>query len=73
MRTSCRVRPLAALLTAAVCVPIAAIAQSIPTSAAIDAEVAKLMTRTNAKGIAVAVIDRGKVGHVRAYGSRNAK
>jgi CubicO group peptidase (beta-lactamase class C family) len=31
------------------------------------------MTRTNAKGIAVAVIDRGKIGHVRAYGFRNAK
>ncbi len=31
------------------------------------------MTRTHAKGIAVAVIDRGKVHYVRAYGIRNAK
>ena len=31
------------------------------------------MTRTQAKGMAVAVIDRGKVGYVQAYGVRNAK
>lgn len=31
------------------------------------------MTRTQAKGMAVAVIDRGKVRYVRAYGIRNAK
>ena len=31
------------------------------------------MTRTQAKGMAVAVIDRGKVGYVQAYGIRNAK
>lgn len=30
------------------------------------------MTRTGARGIAVAAIDRGKVSHVRAYGLRNA-
>jgi CubicO group peptidase (beta-lactamase class C family) len=31
------------------------------------------MTRTSAKGMAVAVIDHGKVGYVHAYGIRNAK
>jgi CubicO group peptidase (beta-lactamase class C family) len=49
------------------------VAQRLPTDATIDAEVGKIMTRTHAKGMAVAVIDRGKVGYVRAYGVRNAK
>ncbi len=40
---------------------------------AIDAEVGRILTRTHAKGIAVAVIDRGKVHYIRAYGIRNAK
>lgn len=31
------------------------------------------MTTTHAKGMAVAVIDHGKVGYVQAYGIRNAK
>ncbi len=31
------------------------------------------MSRTQAKGLAVAVIDHGKVGYVHAYGFRNAK
>ena len=31
------------------------------------------MTRTHANGMAVAVIDHGKVGYVQAYGIRNAK
>ena len=31
------------------------------------------MTRTHAKGMAVAVIDNGKVGYVHAYGIRNDK
>ena len=60
-------------LLAVVCLPVAAVAQKIPAGAAIDAEVGKIMARTQAKGMAVAVIDRGKVGHVRAYGVRNAK
>jgi len=48
-------------------------AQTIPNGAAIDSEVNKLMTHTKARGVAVAVIDRGKVGYVHAYGTRNAK
>jgi CubicO group peptidase (beta-lactamase class C family) len=47
-------------------------AQTTPNDAAIDAQVKKLMARTNANGIAVAVIDHGKVGYVHAYGIRNA-
>ena len=49
------------------------VAQTLPQGAAIDAEVRGIMTRTHAKGIAVAVIDHGKVGYVQSYGTRNAK
>ena len=55
------------------CVAFAAAAQTIPTGAAIDAEVSKIMASTHANGMAVAVIDHGKVGYVHAYGIRNAK
>lgn len=51
----------------------ATIAQVIPNGAAIDAEVGAIMARTHAKGMAVAVIDHGKVGYVHAYGIRNGK
>jgi CubicO group peptidase (beta-lactamase class C family) len=54
------------------CLPFAVVAQAIPSGAAIDAEVGKIMTETRAKGIAVAVIDHGKVDYVQAYGVRNA-
>lgn len=46
---------------------------TLPNAAAVDAEVNKLMSRTHANGMAVAVIDHGKVGYVHAYGIRNAK
>ena len=52
---------------------VTATAQEIPNSAAIDAEVQKIMSKTHAKDMAVAVIDRGQVSHVQAYGVRNAK
>lgn len=45
----------------------------LPDGSAIDAEVKKIMTQTHANGMAVAVIDHGKVGYVQAYGIRNAK
>ena len=45
----------------------------LPSGAAIDAEIGKLMARTHAQGLAVAVIDRGQVGFVNAYGLRNAR
>jgi CubicO group peptidase (beta-lactamase class C family) len=54
------------------CLPFAVVAQTIPSGAAIDTEVRKIMTETRAKGIAVAVIDHGKVDYVQAYGVRNA-
>jgi CubicO group peptidase (beta-lactamase class C family) len=45
----------------------------MPSGKAIDAEVAKIMSTTGAKGIAVAVIHHGKVAYVQSYGIRNAK
>jgi len=50
-----------------------AFAQTISGGPAVDDEVNKIMTETHANGMAVAVIDHGKVGYVQAYGIRNAK
>jgi len=62
-----------AILFTTLCIPIALVAQTIPAGPSIDAEVAKIMTRTHANGMAVAVIDQGKVVYTHAYGIRNAK
>ncbi|MEO6364576.1 MAG: serine hydrolase domain-containing protein [Luteimonas sp.] len=43
----------------------------VPDEAALDAEVARVMTATKAKGLAIAVIEDGKVVHVRSHGVRN--
>ena len=51
----------------------AVVAQTIPTGTAIDAEVGRIMTNTHAQGMAVAVIDHGKVGYVQSYGIRNTR
>ncbi|MEP7315774.1 MAG: serine hydrolase domain-containing protein [Sphingomicrobium sp.] len=45
----------------------------IPSAAAIDAEIARGMASTGAKGLALAVIDNGRIVHVKSYGLRNAK
>jgi CubicO group peptidase (beta-lactamase class C family) len=63
----------ALLLSAIFCLPFAVVGQTIPSGAAIDAEVGKIMTETHGKGIAVAVIDHGKVEYVQSYGIRNSK
>ena len=73
MKTSIRVLQHLAMPIAAFFLAVATVAQTIPNGAAIDAEVSKIMTRTDAKGMAVAVIDHGKVGYVGAHGIRNAK
>lgn len=49
------------------------VAQTIPSGIAIDARVDSIMAKTGAKGMAVAVVDGGKVVYVHAYGVRNAK
>ncbi|WP_438483089.1 serine hydrolase domain-containing protein [Oleiharenicola lentus] len=45
---------------------------SIPAPAAIDARVAQALAKTEAKGLALAVIDQGKIVYVKAYGVRNS-
>ena len=47
--------------------------QAIPSGAAINAKVDSVMAKTGAKGMAVAVVDHGKVVYVHAYGVRDAK
>ncbi len=71
-QTPKKILPLLPVLFVAVCL-VVVVAQTIPSDAAIDAEVSKIMTHTHAKGMAVAVIDHGKVRYVQAYGVRNAK
>ena len=65
--------PLLTVFLAMTCARAVVAAQAIPDGAAIDAEINKIMARTHANGMAVAVIDHGKVTHVNAYGIRNAK
>jgi hypothetical protein len=50
------------LLWLLLCLPAASIGQTIPSGAAIDAQVKKVMSNTHANGMAVAVVDKGKVG-----------
>ena len=64
---------LAVLLFPALSLCIPLVAQTLPPGAAIDAKVGDIMAQTGAKGMALAVIDHGKVEYVHAYGIRNAK
>jgi CubicO group peptidase (beta-lactamase class C family) len=67
-------RTVLGMMTAMVALAVPAAAQTQPDRAAtMDAAVAAAMTKTGAKGLAVAVIEDGKVVFVRAYGLRNAK
>lgn len=63
--------PLLLLSVFLLSVPLAA--QTIPSGAAIDAKVGGILAQTGAHGMAVAVVDHGKVVYVHAYGIRNAK
>jgi CubicO group peptidase (beta-lactamase class C family) len=73
MKTRTKAFRLLVLFMASACVPLAASAQTIPSGPAIDGEVNRIMTETHSNGLAVAVVDHGKVGYVHAYGIRNAK
>ena len=73
MRTTREFSLLLIMTFAVLCLPVAADAQTIPSSSAIDAEVSRIMTHTHANGMAVAVVDHGEVRYVHAYGIRNAK
>jgi CubicO group peptidase (beta-lactamase class C family) len=72
MRMNRRLLLVQVMLLATFSFPNAVMGQRIPPDAAIDAEVGKIMTQTHAKGIAIAIIDHGKVRYVQAYGIRNA-
>jgi CubicO group peptidase (beta-lactamase class C family) len=62
--------PLAGML--ALCAAAGSTIPTIPGGPSIDAKVHEIMTRTHAKGIAVAVVAHGEVRYVHAYGIRNA-
>jgi CubicO group peptidase (beta-lactamase class C family) len=66
---------LALLLLCTVALTVAAaspVVARVPTVAALDAEVARAMAATQTRGLAIAVIDKGRVVRVRSYGARNA-
>ena len=56
------------LISGCVAVPLK---PTIPNGVVIDAEANRLMKREGVEGLALAVIDQGKVKHVAAYGHRN--
>ncbi len=60
----------AALLGGAACAA-APKRHDLPNAISIDAEVRRLMVREKVEGLALAVIDRGRVAHVAAYGRRS--
>ena len=59
--------------TAALAIVSSAAAAALPMTAALDAEAARAMAATGARGLAIAVIDDGRVQQVRAYGHRNER
>lgn len=66
------------LATLAALLPLAACATShqnahLPAARIIDANAQRLMTRERVQGLALAVIDRGEVVHVAAYGRRSVE
>jgi CubicO group peptidase (beta-lactamase class C family) len=73
MKTRIRALQPLVVLIVSFYLPFAAFPQTTPGGPTLDAEVRKIMTETHADGMAVAVIDHGKVGYVHAYGIRNAK
>src|SRR5580692_854131 len=73
MKTRAKAIRLLVFFMAFCCVPLAALAQTTPGGPAIDAEVNKIMADTHSNGMAVAVIDHGKIVYDHAYGIRNAK
>lgn len=64
MKTRVRAVQTLIVLIASICIPVVAFAQAIPSSAALDAEVSKIMTKDHAHGMAFAVIDHGKVAQL---------
>jgi CubicO group peptidase (beta-lactamase class C family) len=66
-------RALRLLCTAALlAVGASPVAARVPSGASLDAEVARAMTATQSRGLAIAIIDKGRVVRVRSYGARNS-
>ncbi|WP_313457324.1 serine hydrolase domain-containing protein [Stenotrophomonas sp.] len=64
-------RPFVLLLSLLLPGPLLA-ADALPSAAAVDAEMQRLMRATHAEGLALAIIDDGQVVQVHALGKRNA-
>ena len=60
-------------LAAALLFSVNLVGQNLPANSTIDAKVRSVMAETHANGMAVAVIDHGRVKYVHAFGVRNAK
>src|SRR5262249_11312060 len=73
MEREVTVRTFAVWLALIVGATMIASARDLPKNSAIDAEVHEIMNETHAQGLAIAIIDKGKVGYVHAYGVRNTK
>ncbi|MFD0738487.1 serine hydrolase domain-containing protein [Lysobacter koreensis] len=71
LSAACALTALLALSACATRVP-SPTAPPVPNAAAIDAQVARAMAATGAKGLALAVIEDGQPVHVKSYGARNA-
>lgn len=66
-------RPSFAVATAFALISNVTAAAAVPATAALDAEVARAMAATGARGLAIATIDDGRVQQVRSYGQRNER
>jgi len=65
-RTACHIASLAMAVASSAAV-------ALPTTTALDAEAARAMAATGARGLAIAVIDDGRVQQIRSYGQRNER
>ncbi len=63
---------LALLVVASLTAAVSPVLARLPSAAALDAEAARAMAATQARGLAIAVIEDGRVIHARSYGERNA-
>ncbi len=66
-------KPLRQLLCAAACALAQATVAAAPDAAAIDRELRRAMASAGVKGLAVAVVEDGRVAYVQAYGQRNER
>lgn len=63
----------AASLAGCASAPVGGARRALPSPVAIDAEARRLMASEDVKGMALALIDRGQIVHVAAYGLRNVE